>query len=361
MEDDKYWSEDYYYYQFSYFTSPASILHEANLLNDYPSALLNFAVFCCVLFITIGVPGNLLTICALTKAKKLHNATTAFIINLSIADLLFCGFNLPLIVSTFLHRGWVHGELLCQLSPFFRYSNVAVSLFTVLAITINRYVMIAHQQLYPRFYQFRSLTAMIAAIWIFSFGTLVPTLLGVWGRFGFDPKVGTCSILPVNNQSPKAFLFIVAFGLPCVVITICYLRIFWIVKRTQKAARKLQRLRTRITPGHSGTLQIDAHNEKREARDLRLIKMILVIFFSFVACYLPVTLVKVFGKEETLPVTNICGYILIFMSACINPIIYVLMSTEYRKAYRNLFMCQSYREQTRLAQPPSSGSHTSKL
>uniref|UniRef100_T1J3L2 G-protein coupled receptors family 1 profile domain-containing protein n=1 Tax=Strigamia maritima TaxID=126957 RepID=T1J3L2_STRMM len=358
MEDDTYWNEDYYN---GHLTSSTPITHGGSLLDDYPSSLLYFAVFCCVLFITIGVPGNLLTICALTKAKKLHNATTAFIINLSIADLLFCGFNLPLVVSTFLHRGWVHGELLCQLFPFFRYSNVAVSLFSVLAITINRYVMIAHQQFYPRLYQFWSLAASILAIWLFSFGTLVPTLLGVWGRFGFDPKVGSCSIIPVNNKSPKAFLFIVAFGLPCIVIVICYVRIFWIVRQTQKAARKTQNQRTRITPDHSGPIKpLDPKRAKREARDLRLIKMILVIFFSFVACYLPVTLVKVFGKEETLPVTNICGYILIFMSACINPIIYVLMSTEYRKAYKDLFTWKNPQRRPGV-ELPSSGSHTSKM
>lgn len=296
-----------------------------NVLETYPTLLLYFASFCCVIFITIGVPGNLLTILALTKAKKLHNATTAFIVNLSIADLLFCTFNLPLAVSTFLHRGWVHGDWLCGLFPFFRYSNVAVSLFSVLAITINRYVMIAHKDMYTTFYRPCTIGAMIACIWSVSFGMLVPTLLGIWGRFGFDPHVGSCSILPLNGRTPKTFLFVTAFALPCVVIILCYLRIFWVAHRTQR------RLRSQKGRHHQ--------RDQGEARDMRLVKMIVVIFFSFIACYLPVTIVKVFGKEETLPVTHICGYILIYLSACTNPIIYVLMSTEYRRAYRNLFIC----------------------
>jgi hypothetical protein len=63
---------------------------------------------------------------------------------------MFCCFNLPLAASTFWQRAWRHGYLLCELFPLTRYGLVAVSLFTVLAITINRYVMIGHPRLYPK-------------------------------------------------------------------------------------------------------------------------------------------------------------------------------------------------------------------
>lgn len=81
---------------------------------------------------------------------QVRNATAVFIINLSLSDLLFGCFNLPLAASTFLRRAWVHGDFLCRLFPFFRYGLLAVSLFTILSITINRYVMIGHPRLYPR-------------------------------------------------------------------------------------------------------------------------------------------------------------------------------------------------------------------
>jgi hypothetical protein len=37
-----------------------------------------------------------------------------------------------------------------QLYPLLRYGLLAVSIFNILAITINRYVMIAHPTAYPR-------------------------------------------------------------------------------------------------------------------------------------------------------------------------------------------------------------------
>jgi len=81
---------------------------------------------------------------------QVRNATAVFIINLSVSDLMLCCFNLPLVASLFWQRAWRHGHTLCVLLPLLRYGLVAVSLFTVLAITLNRYVMIGHPQLYPK-------------------------------------------------------------------------------------------------------------------------------------------------------------------------------------------------------------------
>lgn len=96
---------------------------------------------------------------------QVRNATAVFIINLSVSDLSFCCFNLPLAASTFWHRSWKHGQLLCRLFPLVRYGLLAVSLFTILAITINRYIMIGHPSLYPKYVKI--------CIWFFFFCFLI--------------------------------------------------------------------------------------------------------------------------------------------------------------------------------------------
>jgi len=40
--------------------------------------------------------------------------------------------------SRYMYQKWVFGETLCSLFPFFFYGNVAVSLLSMVAITINR-------------------------------------------------------------------------------------------------------------------------------------------------------------------------------------------------------------------------------
>lgn len=76
-------------------------------------------------------------------------------------------------------------------------------------------------------------------------------------------------------------------------------------------------------------------------KDRRLLKMILVILSAFVICYLPITASKIFRSIQENAYLNIMGYLLIYLTTCINPIIYVVMSSEYRQAYWNLLMCRN--------------------
>jgi hypothetical protein len=88
-------------------------------------------------------------------------------------------------------------------------------------------------------YKPKYLVLMVLATWLGGFGALVPTWFERWGRFGLDPAIGSCSILPdVNGRSPKEFLFILAFLAPCIAIVVCYARIFYIVRKTALKSRR---------------------------------------------------------------------------------------------------------------------------
>ncbi|XP_045773852.1 G-protein coupled receptor moody-like [Maniola jurtina] len=380
------------------------------LFKGYPDGLLKFATACCGIFMVIGIPGNIITIVALARYEKVRNATAIFIMNLSCSDLLFCCFNLPLAGSTFFKRSWPHGQLLCRLFPLARYALVAVSLFTVLAITVNRYVMIAHPKLYPKLYKTRNISIMLIAIWAVSFGVVTPAWFGKWGVFGLDTNIGSCSILSDQwGHSPKKSLFLTAFILPCLAIILCYARIFFIVRKaTKKSLPKAKKapaseesssadvsssVSARLTTDNSSSYNVEQINNahvsfsqngvvtqprittfsvetrdeivrypvdiqsepvrlRRTAlrksmallkitlpsrKDRRLGTMIIAIMISFCLCHLPITITKVLRELNPYPASNIASYILLYLSSSINPLIYVLMSSEYRKAYKNLF------------------------
>ncbi|EZA62029.1 G-protein coupled receptor moody isoform X2 [Ooceraea biroi] len=524
---------------------PGSVI----LFVGYPRWLLYFAAACCILFMLVGIPGNLITVIALFRTKKLKNATAVFIMNLSISDLMFCCFNLPLATSTFWHSSWMYGPLLCRLFPLLRYGLVAVSLFSILAITINRYVMISHPRLYPTLYKTRYLIPMVLIIWIVAFGVLIVTWFEQWGHFGLDAAIGSCSILPdVKGRSPKEFLFFLAFLIPCLAIIVCYARIFYIVRETASKSRgrdkiinveptetsdqrststrnqeeelsvlctissptqpiflrpdeeetdlelpstsinedtsctkqpihhepdvdsatgsqltestsnvqgdpisanicldrnsnsnfnstlhsgltedisfvdeeadfaktfqnrnqsKLQRKSSRNSCGRLGRLtsqaslivelsqriagddrleppEVAACSEiskqsatkkkarrrqskfksigrmrnigesvpRMSAKDRRLLQMILVIFASFLVCYLPITVAKLLQDAIDWRGLNIAGYILIYLTTCINPVIYVVMSSEYRSAYKYVLLCKGERSTNRKRKSP---------
>uniref|UniRef100_A0A2M3ZMC0 Putative g-protein coupled receptor moody n=1 Tax=Anopheles braziliensis TaxID=58242 RepID=A0A2M3ZMC0_9DIPT len=71
--------------------------------------------------------------------------------------------------------------------------------------------------------------------------------------------------------------------------------------------------------------------------------MVLAIFLSFVMCYLPITISKIVDKNVSAPVLHIIGYIMLYLSACINPIIYVIMNKQYRQAYKTVLFCRASR------------------
>lgn len=79
---------------------------------------------------------------------------------------------------------------------------------------------------------------------------------------------------------------------------------------------------------------------RMSTKDRRLLKMILVILTAFITCYLPITASKFIRPIQEISYLNIMGYLLIYLTTCINPIIYVVMSSEYRQAYWNLLMCR---------------------
>nr|NP_001188534.1 moody, isoform B [Drosophila melanogaster]NP_001259170.1 moody, isoform E [Drosophila melanogaster]NP_001259171.1 moody, isoform F [Drosophila melanogaster]NP_569970.2 moody, isoform A [Drosophila melanogaster]Q9W534.2 RecName: Full=G-protein coupled receptor moody [Drosophila melanogaster]AAF45709.2 moody, isoform A [Drosophila melanogaster]ADV37618.1 moody, isoform B [Drosophila melanogaster]AGB95016.1 moody, isoform E [Drosophila melanogaster]AGB95017.1 moody, isoform F [Drosophila me len=354
----------------------------------FSQSLLTFAAVMTFLIMIVGICGNLLTVVALLKCPKVRNVAAAFIISLCIADLLFCALVLPFQGLRFVQGTWRHGQVLCRLIPFIQYGNIGVSLLCIAMITINRYVMITHHGLYARIYKRHWIAVMIAACWLFSYGMQLPTLLGEWGRFGYDSRLQTCSIMTDDHgHSSKTTLFITAFVIPCLVIIACYAKIFWVVHKSEQRLKRhatkqnsipnnLRPLAStgsgalpsgaecqpsnRVSSDSSSSFSIDVPEtapsgkqqptrvkDQREVRakrnEWRITKMVLAIFLSFVVCYLPITIVKVADKNVEHPSLHICSYILLYLSACINPIIYVIMNKQYRKAYKTVVFCQPAR------------------
>lgn len=66
-------------------------------------------------------------------------------------------------------------------------------------------------------------------------------------------------------------------------------------------------------------------------KDRRLLKMILVIFVSFVTCYLPITSTKIIRSFHNIHGLQIMAYILIYLTPCVNPIIYVVSNFKQNK------------------------------
>jgi len=212
---------------------------------------------------------------------------------------------------------WYRWSVVAQ---YCQYIHKQVNLLHYLHLTsmvknqIFRYILIAWPQLYTKIYTKTKVFIYIALIWAFSYGLQIPTLLGKWGVYGMDERLGTCSIKPdANGNSSKTALFVIGFALPSVVIVLCYSNIFWVVRQS-----------------HKRLAQHSSNGGKFKRSEMKITKMVLVIFICFVVCYLPITIVKIFDNEVRHAPLHVLGYLLIYLASCVNPVVYVTMNKQYR-------------------------------
>lgn len=289
-------------------------------------------VVACLLAL-LGVVGNTIIILALLRDRRLRvQATTAFVVSLAVSDFLFCLINLPLTAARYIQQAWTLGDALCKIFPFFFYGNVAASLMSMVAITINRYILVSYNHVYRRVYSRFNIGLMLCCVWVFSFGMLVLPLMSLWGTLGLDQATFSCTIKKKNGRSPKKFLFIFGFLLPSLAIILCYSAIFLKVRSSRL---RLDRHRCQNTPGTIPKSQLMCKTHKRE--DIKLTKTMVTIFLLFVVCFLPLMVVNVL--EDSLPKfsnVHVISSMLAWTSATLNPLVYSMLHPEYKAAFKSL-------------------------
>lgn len=291
----------------------------------YPREATIFAACCAIIFCVIGVIGNFVTVLALITCPKLRaHATTAFVLSLCISDLIFCALNLPLTAARYIYEAWILGDALCKLFPVLFYGNVAVSVLNMVAITLNRYVLISCHQYYNQLYSKVSILIQLLSIWGVAFLLMLPPLLGVWGQLGLHPPTFSCTVLEKDGRSPKKVIFLIGFVLPCAVIILAYSCIYCSVRKSRKKLKSHQPI-------------TEKRSSRREKDDTRLTKLMALIFLCFLFCFLPLMIVNVFDDTDIkYPVLHVLASILAWASSVINPFIYAASNRQYRSAYSKL-------------------------
>lgn len=93
-------------------------------------------------FAFAGTILNGLTILALLNFERTRvQQTTPFVISLSASDLIFSSVTLPALASKFFAKRWIIGDgdgFGCKIFPLFFYGNSAVTLFSLMSVTIHR-------------------------------------------------------------------------------------------------------------------------------------------------------------------------------------------------------------------------------
>ncbi|XP_055524526.1 tachykinin-like peptides receptor 99D isoform X2 [Wyeomyia smithii] len=125
--------------------------------------------------VVVASVGNLVVIWIVLANKRMRTVTNYFLVNLSIADAMVSTLNVTFNFTYMLNVDWPFGNFYCKISQFVAILSICASVFTLMAISIDRYMAIMNP-LSPR--MGRTATLCTAAI-IWTVGSIIssPMLL----------------------------------------------------------------------------------------------------------------------------------------------------------------------------------------
>ena len=281
-----------------------------------------FAIFFSIL-IFINLVGNTLVILVVVLNKPMRSPINYLLINLATADIIVAVFiGIPFIITPSLtHLEGKMGDVLCKLftGGNLGWVGALASVFTLVAVAIERYGAV----LYPHSQKGKLTKTKIIVLVV-----LCWTLSALWAIPGFNavtyiPEIKGCAhswSKPIYAHFYTVGWSVVAGVIPIGILGALYSRMvyhLWFKKdsvreETQKA---LKRHRKRVT------------------------KMVVFVTIIYILCWVPELLIYFLGFTGTITLDGIHHTIasaLIVFNSSVNPIVYSLQSTQFRKRLADL-------------------------
>ncbi|XP_039366845.1 prolactin-releasing peptide receptor-like [Mauremys reevesii] len=282
------------------------------------------------LLVAVACLGNAFLVGCIAASKKLHNATNFFLGNLSLGDLLMCLTCVPLTASyAFEGRGWLFGRAMCHAVALLQAATVYVSVLSLAAIAVDRYVVVAYpvrRRIAPRY-----CGLVVAAIWALALALAAPP---AWHTSYVDLRpIGhdliICEEFWRHMERQRLVyscaMLLLSYVVPLLAVTVSYCSIS-------------AHLRRRSLPGAANLSQARWDKKKRKTF-LLLVVSVLV----FALCWLPLQVLNLLrdldpdftllGKRYV-NLAQVSCHLVAMSSACYNPFIYASLHRKCRAHLR---------------------------
>ncbi|KAM6218686.1 galanin receptor type 1 [Rhynchocyon petersi] len=279
------------------------------------------------LIFALGVLGNSLVITVLARSRpgKPRSTTNLFILNLSIADLAYLLFCIPFQATVYALPTWVLGAFICKFTHYFFTVSMLVSIFTLAAMSVDRYVAIVHSRRSSSLRVSRNALLGIAVIWALSIAMASPVAYhqGLVHRGAHNETF--CWEQWPDPRHKKAYVvgtFVVGYLLPLLLICFCYAKVL------NHLHKKLKNM-----------------SKKSEASKKKTAQTVLVVVVVFGISWLPHHVIHLWVEFGVFPLTpasflfRITAHCLAYSNPSVNPIIYAFLSENFRKASKQVFKC----------------------
>lgn len=282
-----------------------------------------------VVIFVLGVLGNVLVCTVVVREKLYRSLAYCLILNLAIADLGLLVFSLPFALLRTEDVSWPFGEFTCKV--LYPVSDVfpAVSIASVTAIAVYRYrgIVTGRSSLEPR-RAVKEAQIVISLIWVCSFVLFVVPLFFAMKFVEQDGRVH-CFPQFTNDLYFKLYqaeAVLLTYALPLAIILFTYIAIRGRLRESIDLHSRMRK--------ESGT-SVRSQDDKT-LKALRIISPVVLVFAITMLPYNVFRVVDIFAD------TSNFEYLLLFFKLCVlffvgnssaNPLIYALVSDEFRKAF----------------------------
>ena len=285
---------------------------------------IGYSDFVRIAALVVGIPicllsfaGNVLTILAVVKTKSLQTGANVFIVGLSISDMLYGTFLVPILAFTHWNNGWPFRDDSCAVFGFLIFLFVMESINNLVGIAFSRYLKILHPKIFERIFKGDKRTiCLLIAFWSIPLLSLTPAI--ILQKFGYERSTLSCTFIREENPS-FGLMLMSLFLIPLTFITFCYLRILCKVLANHK----------RIERALSGT----SRQTQRTREDYHYTRTMVTIFIVFLMSYTPYLINSlVYADKMNLTACFLCS-VPVWMSNCINPLVYAVSNRQFRLAF----------------------------
>lgn len=194
-----------------------------------PEVVIVPVIFGCIFL--LGIFGNTLVIIVIgrVKSRRSRSTTNIFILNLSIADLTFLLFCVPFQATIYSLPEWIFGAFLCKFVHYFVMVSMLVSIFTLVAMSIDRYIAVVLSKKSPCIRNRKNALIGVCIIWLLSFIFAVPVAQHqILTHHADAPNSSFCWEIWTENvakQTYKVTILVIGYLLPLCLITCCYTKV----------------------------------------------------------------------------------------------------------------------------------------
>ncbi|OWF51634.1 beta-3 adrenergic receptor-like [Mizuhopecten yessoensis] len=219
--------------------------------------------------VLLTICGNILVLIAVARNKRLQTVFNIYVINLAVTDLLVAVTAMSFYTTETVLGYWPFGEFLCGVWIFVDYGMTFASVFTLIAISVDRFWSVTWSLHYRAHHNKIKAVRLIVAVWVSTLLLWLPAC--IMDRIN-NSVPNKCVWEPSKNKEFVVVIATIGHHGAFTVMVVCYVKVFFTLVQRQKVGLGHTRLSDRsptvgsptnircARPGHDSPAEVSVES-----------------------------------------------------------------------------------------------------